>query len=437
MHFIIRGGKPLHGEVKLAGAKASAPKLMIATLLTEEPCTFYNFPAIGEVAITAELCKKIGTEISVKDGVATLQTLKIKQSRVTELSRRNRIPILAMGPLLARAGEAEVPILGGDKIGPRPVDFHIEGFRALGAEVETTENSYIARAPEGLRGAVITFPFPSVTATESCILAAVCARGETIIQNAAFEPEIVSMVKMLQNMGAIIELGANREIRIKGVDKLRGVTHEIIPDRNEAVSFACLSLATHGEILVRGAVQEHLITFLNVVRRMGAEYKVVSGGITFSRIGKSLDPIFIETDTHPGFMTDWQQPLSVLLTQANGTSYIHETIWEDRFAYAEDLRSLGASIEVGTDCPTGHLCRFSGKGLRHFATIEGPRELNGHGKTLRVRDLRSGMIDVIAALVSKGETIIDGIEEIDRGYEKIDERLRKLGADIKRVGDKA
>jgi len=431
MRFIVRGGKPLRGEVKLAGAKLSAPKLMVATLLTEEPCTLYNFPAIGDTSITVELCEKIGTKFSVRGGVATLHTPEIKQSRVTELSRRNRIPILAMGPLLARTGEAEVPILGGDKIGPRPVNFHLEAFRALGAEVETTPQSYIARAPQGLHGALIEFPFPSVTATESCVLAAVLAKGETVIRNAALEPEIVSMVKMLQNMGAIIEFGAHRDIHIEGVPRLRGAAHEIIPDRNEAVSFACLAIATGGEILVRGAVQEHLITFLNVVRRLGAEYKVVSGGITFIRLN-SLKAISIETGTHPGFMTDWQQPLAVLLTQAGGISYIHETIWEDRFAYAEDLRMLGANIEVGMECPPGRECRFARKGLKHTAVIKGPSELKGDGKTLRVRDLRAGMIDVTAALVSKGETKIEGVEEIDRGYERIDERLRRLGADITR-----
>ncbi len=431
MRFVIRGGRPLWGEVKLAGSKNAATKLMVASLLTDEPCVLHNFPSIGDTEITAELCRKIGSTITVRDGAAKIHTPEIQQSRVVELSRRNRIPILAMGPLLARTGEAEVPILGGDKIGPRPVNFHLETFRALGAEVETTLQSYIARAPQGLHGGDITLPFPSVTATEAGILAAACAKGNTVIRNAALEPEIMDMVKMLQNMGAIIELGANRDIYIEGVSRLRGVTHDIIPDRNEAVSFACLAIATGGEVLLRGAIQEHLITFLNVVRRLGAEYTVVSGGITFTRPG-SLRAISVETGTHPGFMTDWQQPLAVLLTQTHGTSCIHETIWEDRFAYAEDLRMLGARIEVTADCPEGRPCRFAGKGFKHVAEIHGPVELRGDGKTLRVRDLRAGMIDVIAALVSKGETKIEGIEEIDRGYERIDERLRKLGADITR-----
>ncbi len=437
MHFVVRGGKPLQGEVKLAGSKNGATNLMVASLLTDEPCTLYNFPSIGDTAITGELCKKIGSSITVRDGVATLHTPHIKQSRVIELSRRNRIPILAMGPLLARAGEAEVPILGGDKIGPRPVNFHLESLHALGAEITTTEESYIAHAPHGLHGALIELPFPSVGATETIILAAVLAKGETIIRNAALEPEIISMVKMLQNMGAIIELGANRDFYIEGVPRLRGAAHEIIPDRNEAVSFACLGIATRGEIFVRGAMQDHLITFLNVVRRLGAEFKVISGGIVFSRSG-GLHAVSVETGTYPGFMTDWQQPLAVLLTQATGISQIHETIWEDRFTYAaEDLRGLGARIEVNTECPPGQACRFAGKGFKHVAWIEGPSDLRGAGKVLRVRDLRSGMINVIATLVSKGQAVIEGVEEIDRGYERIDERLRMLGADIVREGSPA
>ncbi|MBI2623774.1 MAG: UDP-N-acetylglucosamine 1-carboxyvinyltransferase [Candidatus Liptonbacteria bacterium] len=431
MRFVVRGGKPLRGEIKLAGSKNGATNLMVATLLTDELCTLHNFPSIGDTAITAELCRKIGSEITVRGGMATVHTPSIRQSKVAELSRRNRIPILAMGPLLSRAGEAEVPILGGDKIGPRPVDFHLEALRALGATVEITEKSYVARAPQGLRGAVIQLPFPSVGATETSILAAVLAKGKTEIRNAALEPEIMSMMKMLQNMGAIVELGANRDIYIEGVSKLRGAAHEIIPDRNEAVSFACLALATRGEILVRGALQDHLITFLNVVRRMGAEYNVVSGGIVFSR-PSLLRAISVETAPHPGFMTDWQQPLAVLLTQAQGKSTIHETIYEDRFGYAEDLRALGARIEVSNGCAEGHACHFSGKACNHSATIEGPVELKSDGKEFRVRDLRSGMINVSAALVSKGETKIEGVEEIDRGYERIDERLRKLGADIRR-----
>lgn len=429
--FIIKGGAPLTGKIQLAGSKNAATKLMLTSLLTDEPCTLTNFPRIGDAAITEDLCRNIGSDISVSGNTVKIYTPRIKNSKVSQLTRRNRTPILALGPLLARVGEAEVPVLGGDNIGPRPVNFHVSALEALGATVKKTPTSFVASAKKGLHGNIIEFPFPSVGATENSILAAVLAKGKTVIKNAALEPEIISVVKMLQNMGAIIELGAERDIYIEGVEHLRGATHEVPPDRNEAVSFACLGIMTGGDILLSGAIQEHLLTFLNVVRRIGAEYEVVSGGIRFWR-PNSLKSAYIETAAHPGFMTDWQQPLVVLLTQAEGTSIIHETIYEDRFGYAKDLNSIGAKIVVSKDCPDGRWCRFAAKGVPHVARIEGPTELRGGGKFV-VRDLRSGMVDIIAALVAKGESEIEGVEEIDRGYENIDGRLRKLGADIRRV----
>lgn len=430
MKFVVEGGRRLEGEVRLAGAKNAATKMMLTSLLTNEPVTLHNFPKIGDAAITRELCEEIGSKIVETDSTLKITTKKIKQSRVLSLTRRNRIPILALGPLLARIGEAEVPVIGGDKIGPRPIDLHLKALSALGAEIEVTKESYRGSAPKGLHGATIEFGFPSVGATENAILAAVLAKGKTVLRNAAVEPEVIDIIKILQNMGAIIELAPDRTITIEGVERLRGTAHTVLPDRNEAVSFACLAIATNGRIFVRGAVQGHLITFLNVVRRLGAEFEVADDGISFWHDG-ALRPLHVETATHPGFMTDWQQPLAVLLTQAAGTSTIHETIYEDRFAYADDLNSLGAKIDVGAECVSGERCRFSGKGFKHSATIHGPTPLRGG--TLRVRDLRSGMVNVIAALVAEGGSVIEGVDEIDRGYENIDERLRKLGAKIERV----
>ncbi len=437
--FIVNGGKPLFGEITLAGAKNAVSKMMIASLLTEEPCLFENVPQIDEVDIITELLKNIGSEIDIAGGTAKIVTPTIKNSKVTELTRRNRIPILALGPLLARAKEAEVPIVGGDKIGPRPVDIHLEALAKLGAKMQITKHSYQAWAPDGLHGAEIELRFPSVGATENAMLAAVLAHGKTLIKNAALEPEILDLMKMLQKMGAIIELCPPRTIMIEGVPRLHGVSHRIIPDRNEAVSFACLAIATNGRIFVKDAVQEHLITFLNTVRRLGAEYEVTNDGIAFAGLAASkeqakppaLRPLEIRTDVHPGYMTDWQQPLAVLLTQAEGISTIHETIYEDRFGYALDLNEMGADVKVSTECPPNEPCRFAGKGCYHFAVIKGATPLTS--KNLSVRDLRSGMVDIIAALVAKGVSEVDGVEEIDRGYEKMDERLRQLGANIQRI----
>jgi UDP-N-acetylglucosamine 1-carboxyvinyltransferase len=253
MKFKIKGGKPLIGEITLAGAKNAATKMMITSLLSEDSLVLENFPKIGDTEITAELCGKVGTEIVWGEGKVSLHTPVIKQNKVTELSRKNRLPILALGPLLARAGEAEVPILGGDKIGPRPVDLHVYALKALGAEIEATSTSYKGWTKNGLIGASIKFPFISVGATENAILAAVLAKGKTKISNAALEPEVVDIIKLLQKMGAIIELGGSRTIFIEGVVKLHGATHKVLPDRNEAVSFACLALGTNGKILVKGA----------------------------------------------------------------------------------------------------------------------------------------------------------------------------------------
>lgn len=432
MRFIINGGKKLAGEIKLAGAKNAATKMLVASLLTGETCEFSNFPDIGDAQITFELCRLIGSDIifDATKKQLTIKTPEIKNSRVVSLSRRNRIPILSLGPLLARVGEAEVPVLGGDKIGPRPVDIHIDALTAMGAEIKVTADSYVATTKNGLRGAKITLRFPSVGATENTLLAAVLAKGRTILQNAGVEPEILDLIKMLQKMGAIIELGANRTIYIDGVKELRGVKHRILPDRNEAVSFACLATATGGDIVVKDAQQDHLLTFLNTLRRIGGDYEVLDGGIRFYRTAelKSLD---VETDTHPGFMTDWQQPFAVLMTQARGQSRFHETIYEDRFGYARDLNLMGANIKVVSKCLGELPCRFLNKEFPHSAIIEGPSKLKG--AQLAVKDLRSGIAHIIAALIAEGQTIIEGVEEIDRGYERIDERLRQLGADIKRI----
>lgn len=428
--FIIKGGNRLNGEVVISGAKNSATKILVASLLTDEKCYLKNFPYIGDTDIVTELCQTFGSKIGRNGDTLEIDTPNIANFRAPSLSRRNRVPILALGPLLARAGRAEVPILGGDKIGPRPVNLHIDALNALGAEVNITPTSYQASAPNGLKGNRIDFPFPSVGATENALLASVLAKGKVVMTNAATEPEILDLIKFLQKMGAIIELGANRVIRVEGVGKLCGASHTIMPDRNEAVSFACLAIATKGKILVKGARQDDLITFLSALRRIGGGYNVMDDGIVFYGNG-DLIATEIETDTHPGFMTDWQQPFTLLLTQAQGVSVIHETIYEDRFGFTEDLRKMGANIHVFAKCLGELQCRHSGGGHRHSAVIVGPTALKAINSA--VRDLRSGMVNIISSLAAEGTSIVFGIDEIDRGYVKLDERLRKLGADIQRV----
>ena len=430
MQFVINGGRKLQGEIQLAGAKNAATKMMVASLLTDEPCVLENFPHIGDAQITVELCEALGSKVNWRGPVLEIHTPEILNHKVVSLSRRNRIPILTLGPLLSRVGKAEVPILGGDKIGPRPVDLHLNALIKMGAKIEVSGDRFIASAEDGLRGALIEMEFPSVGATENVILAAVLARGKTIIHNAATEPEVIELIKMLQKMGAIIELGANRLIEIEGVKKLRGVVQRILPDRNEAVSFGCLAVATNGSILVKEARQQDLITFLNALRKIGGEYEVTKEGIRFYR-ERGLTGLKIETDTHPGFMTDWQQPFVVLLTQAQGESIIHETIYEDRFSYTQDLNLVGAKIKLFSKCLGDLKCRFKEGGCSHSVTVSGPTPLIGGN--FQVKDLRSGIAHIIAALIANGQSAIQGVEEIDRGYERIDERLRELGADIRRI----
>lgn len=427
--FIIQGGYPLNGKVRLSGAKNAATKMMVASLLTDEEVILENCPDLGDVRITAELCETVGSRIKRNGNILQIKTPKIVNFRVLELSRKNRIPILALSPLLHRVGKAEVPIVGGDKIGPRPVNFHLDALRRMGADIKETQISYRASAKK-LKGADINLSYPSVGATENIILAGVLAEGRTVISNAAIEPEVIDLIKMLQKMGAIIEIGTNRKIYIEGVEKLKGTNHYIIPDRNEAASFAIMAIATDGDVFIEEAQQEHLITFLNTIRKIGGGFEVKKNGIRFFK-EKDFQPIELETDTHPGFMTDWQQPLVVLLTQANGISVIHETVYEDRFGYIKELNKMGADITVFNKCLGEKECRFNGKNHPHSAVVKGPTPLRGI--EMEIHDIRAGCAHVIAALIAKGESKIHGIEHLDRGYENLEEKLLSLGAKVKRI----
>ncbi len=427
--FIIEGKRALKGKIRLGGAKNAATKMMIASLLTDEEVILENCPNLGDVQITAELCKKIGSKIEHKNGTLKIKTPKITNYQIKEQTRKNRISVLALSPLLHRVNKAELPIVGGDAIGARPVNFHIKALEDMGADIKEKDFNYIAKTDK-LKGANIKLAYPSVGATENVILAGVLANGKTIITNAAIEPEILDLIKMLQRMGAIIEIGSNRKIYIEGVKKLHGVKYRIMPDRNEAVSFAIIAIATNGNVFIEQARQEDLIPFLNTIRRIGGEFKVKDNGIEFFRKNK-LKSIELETDTYPGFMTDWQQPTVVLLTQANGTSVVHETVYEDRFGYTKDLNKMGADITVFSKCLGEKICRFQEQGHPHSAVIKGPTPL--HGTELKIENIRAGCAHVIAALIAKGESKIRGIEHLDRGYENFEKKLLSLGAKLKRV----
>lgn len=427
--FVIRGGRPLRGTIEVRGSKNAASKMMIASLLTAEPCVIKNVPLSAEIDITKELCEKIGSEVYFKEHQLVIKTERVQTPLVSALTRRNRIPILALGPLLHRRGFAEAPVLGGCPIGHRPVNLHVEALTKMGAKIERRAGSYYAQT-NGLYGAEIEFPHSSVGATESAVLAATLAQGKTVIKNAAMEPEIINLIEMLRSMGASIDVdSANRYIEIQGVAKLRGTTMRVMPDRNEVVSFASAALATGGELAILGIEEWYLKSFLEKIKTIGAGYDIFPNSIKFRGRDK-YDPLDIETSPHPGFMTDWQQPMCVLLTQAQGKSIIHETVYEDRFGYAKDLNKLGAKIQVSDDC-LGNLCRFSGQHFKHSAMVKGSSKLQGG--ELTITDIRAGMAHIIAALLAQGESVVAGVEHIDRGYEGLDERLRSLGADIRRV----
>lgn len=426
--FHITGGTPLTGRTRVAGAKNAATKLMVATLLTDEPCRLENCPQLGDTEITSELLTAIGATVEWEQGTLHVHTPVVKTTTVPALSRKNRIPILALAPLLHRGQHAQVPVLGGDRIGPRPVNFHLDALRAMGAVVSEGEGAYVAQAAS-LRGANIHLPFPSVGATETILFAGVLAHGHTRVENAAVEPEVLELVMFLQRMGASIHLGANRVIEIDGVRKLHGAAMRISADRNEVVSFASAAIGTGGDIFVEGAEQFHLVTYLTVVQKLGGAFDVRPDGIRFWR-RDALRPVDLSTDTHPGFMTDWQQPTVTLLTQANGTSHIHETIYEDRFGYTTELVRMGADITVTESCADVS-CRFRDQHAKHFATVQGPTSLRA--ATLAIPDIRAGMAHVVAALIADGTSTLTGIEHLDRGYVHLEDRLRQLGAQIARL----
>lgn len=429
--FLINGGKPLHGKVKVSGAKNSATKLLVASLLTDKECIFYNSPnKISDLTVTKEVCESAGSRIIFEQDKLISITEKITDNHISrELGNKNRIAILLAGPLLLRTGHAEIPIPGGCKIGSRPVNYHIDSLEKLGCKVSVKDDYFILDA-DTLQGNNIRLDYPSVGATENIIIASSLARGRTIITNAAVEPEIIDLIKFLQKMGAIIEISTDRKITIEGVNRLIGAEHTVIPDRNQAASFACAGLASKGDIFIENAIQGDLITFLNTLRKVGGNYEVKDNGIRFFYNGE-LKSIPIQTNVHPGFMTDWQQPFVILLTQAKGISIVHETVYEERFGYVSELQKMGAEIELYDTCLGGLECRFANTHYFHSAVVKGPTQL--HSAEINVPDLRAGFSYLVAGVIAKGESVVNGAIYIDRGYESIDEKLKSLGADIKRI----
>ncbi len=428
--IVIHGGVPLRGRIEVRGAKNFATKAMVAALLGDTPSILQGVPEISEVAIVTRMLDAYGVAVtSPEEGVLVLDPTNVERAhfaQIDALAGSSRIPILFCGPLLHRLGEALIPDLGGCRIGDRPIDFHMDALRAFGAIVDKSYEGIRITAPNGLSGANIELPYPSVGATEQVLLTAVRASGVTELKNAAIEPEIMDLIAVLQKMGAIIWIEPNRTIFIEGVETLTGYTHRAISDRNEAASWAAAALATGGDIFVGGAKQLDLMTFLNVFRKVGGAFEVHDDGIRFYHPGGPLKPVQVETDVHPGFMTDWQQPLIVALTQAEGVSVVHETVYENRFGFTDALVEMGANIVVHKDGIESVTRRVPRRKLEQAAVISGPTPL--HGADVRVPDLRGGFSYLIAALTAEGRSTVTNLGIISRGYERFLDKLEALGA---------
>jgi UDP-N-acetylglucosamine 1-carboxyvinyltransferase len=444
----VHGGAPLHGQIRVRGAKNLVSKAMVAALLGETPSRLFDVPRIRDVEVVRGLLGLHGVKVTdgADDGELVMDPTNVESASTDQINVHagsSRIPILFCGPLLHRLGHAFIPDLGGCHIGPRPIDFHIQALRQFGAVVDKTPQGMHLTAPNGLHGTKLELPYPSVGATEQVLLTAVRAEGVTELRNAAIEPEIMDLICVLQKMGAIITVHTDRVIEILGVSKLHGYNHKPIPDRIEAASWAAAALATRGEIEVLGAQQADMMTFLNVFRSIGGEFEItdarvartgvtgVEGGIKFWHPGGELNAVALETDVHPGFMTDWQQPLVVALTQARGLSIMHETVYEQRLGYTEALNTMGATIQVYRDCLGGTPCRFGRRNFKHSAVIAGPSKL--HAADLVIPDLRAGFSHLIAALAAEGTSRVYGVDLINRGYEDFEGKLAALGALVERV----
>jgi UDP-N-acetylglucosamine 1-carboxyvinyltransferase len=443
--ILVHGGTPLRGRIRVRGAKNLVSKAMVAALLGDSPSRLSDVPAIRDVEVVRGLLELHGAR--VRDGriptELVIDPANVERAKVDEINVHagsSRIPILFCGPLLHRLGHAFIPDLGGCNIGGRPIDFHLQALRDFGASVDKTPSGLDITAPAGLHGTKLNLPYPSVGATEQILLTAVMAEGVTELRNAAVEPEIIDLICLLQKMGAIIRVHTDRVIEIEGVRRLRGYTHRPIPDRIEAASWAAAALATGGDVFVEGARQVDMMTFLNIFSTVGGAFEVEDpgvgaagaalGGIRFWRPDGELRAVALETDVHPGFMTDWQQPLVVALTQARGLSIVHETVYERRLGYTSALNAMGATIQVYRDCLGGTPCRFGRRNFLHSAVIAGPSKL--HAADLTIPDLRAGFSHLIAALAAEGTSRVHGVGLIERGYEDFEGKLSALGAFVER-----
>jgi UDP-N-acetylglucosamine 1-carboxyvinyltransferase len=422
----ITGGAKLSGSIPISGAKNAALPLMIASLLTDDRLTLKNVPNLADVNLLARILRNHGVDLAV-DGKRSApnmhlgETFHLTAREISdtvapyEMVSRMRASFWVLGPLIARMRQARVSLPGGCAIGTRPVDWHLMGLKALGAEIDIDAGYVVAKAPKGLRGARIIFPKATVGATHNVLLAAALAKGETVIENAAREPEVGDVAACLVKMGVLIEGIGTSTLRIQGRDRLEGAVHTVLPDRIETGTFAMVVAATGGDVVLEGTSKALLDTALLELEKTGTTVTEVPNGIRIVRNGGGIQPVSVETQPFPGFPTDLQAQLMALMTRASGTSVIRETIFENRFMHVQELARLGADIQLHGDT----------------ATIRGVKTLRG--APVMATDLRASVSLVIAGMMAEGETTINRVYHLDRGFERLEEKLTRCGAQIERV----
>ncbi len=418
--FRIKGGKALRGTVAVSGAKNSALPVMAAALLTAEKVTLHNIPKVRDLITMSKLLAFMDAKVSVTEFPSSdyeIEAPKLNHTEAPyELVKTMRASVLTLGPLMARVGVARVSLPGGCAIGARPVDLHLKALEQMGAEIGTSHGYIEARAPKGrLKGARIVFEKITVTGTENTLMAAALADGETVLENAAREPEVMDLVVMLRKMGAQIEGDGTATLRIRGVEKLHGTEHTVIPDRIEAGTFLLAGAITGSDLTITHCAPEHLGAVIAKLEQAGVRIEILDGTTIRVRGAKKLVGADVTTEEYPGFATDMQAQFMALATQAEGTSVITETIFENRFLHASEMMRMGANISIEG----------------HTATVRGPAALSG--TVVQASDLRASAGLVLAGLVANGETMIERVYHIDRGYEGIVEKLHGLGADITRI----
>ncbi len=440
-NFIVTGQTPLKGTTIVSGSKNVALKALVAACLTDQEVIIQNIPLIADFFVMVEIMKKLGAHISIHDNTVTIQVKKFAHTEVSlEDAAKTRVSAMLIAPLLARKKEAIIPNPGGCRLGARPIDRIIGGINTMSVDVTYhSEDGYFHAKTNGLKATNYTFEKNTHTGTETLILASVLATGTTVLYNAAEEPEIDELIDLLNKMGAQVRRSGKREITIIGVEKLHGAIFTVLPDRNEIITFAIAALVTNGDVTIKDAKKAQIDAFLEKVKEIGGGIEVKGDDIRFYK-HQQLQACNITTSIYPGFMTDWQAPWAVLMTQANGVSLIHETVFENKMGYVYELKKMGAKAELfnpKVENPQ-EIYNFNlsddNPDYFHAVKITGPVQL--HNGILKMIDLRAGAAVVLAALAAKGTSTIFGIDKLERGYENFDKRLSHLGAHIKREKEK-